>query len=46
VPHRLIVSGHSCRPCRLDGCGGGKVSDCLVSLDPVDVLAAADSLLA
>jgi len=46
VPHRLIVSGHSCRPCRLDGCGGGKVSDCLVSLSPADVLAAADSLLA
>jgi heptosyltransferase-3 len=46
VPHRIIVSGHSCRPCRLDGCGGGKVSDCLVSLSPAEVLAAADSLLA
>jgi heptosyltransferase-3 len=46
VPHRLVVSGHSCRPCRLDGCGGGKVSDCLVSLSPAEVLAAADSLLA
>ncbi len=46
VPHRIVVSDHSCRPCRLDGCGGGKVSDCLVSLRPSDVLAAADSLLA
>jgi heptosyltransferase-3 len=46
VPHRIIVSDHSCRPCRLDGCGGGKVSDCLVSLSPAEVLAAADSLLA
>lgn len=46
VPHRLVVSGHSCRPCRLDGCGGGKVSDCLVTLSPADVLAAADALLA
>lgn len=45
VAHRIIVSGHSCRPCRLDGCGGGKVSDCLVSLQPAEVLAAAESLL-
>jgi heptosyltransferase-3 len=46
VPNRIIVSGHSCRPCRLDGCGGGKISDCLTTLRPADVLAAADSLLA
>ena len=45
--HRVVAStAHSCRPCGLDGCGGGKVSDCLVSL-PVDrVHAALASLLA
>ena len=32
--HRVVASTrHSCRPCGLDGCGGGKVSDCLETLD-------------
>ena len=36
VPHRVVSSrNHSCRPCGNDGCGGGKVSDCLTGL-PVD----------
>ena len=47
VPSRVIVSqDHPCRPCGIDGCGGGKVSDCLVSLPPATVLAAARELLA
>jgi len=36
--HAVVAStGYPCRPCGLDGCGGGKVSDCLESLgeDPV-----------
>jgi len=46
VAHRVVHSAHSCRPCGLDGCGGGKVSDCIVSL-PVDAVhAAARELLA
>jgi heptosyltransferase-3 len=47
VPHRVVVSdAHPCRPCGNDGCGGGKVSECLTTL-PVDrVLAAARELLA
>jgi heptosyltransferase-3 len=46
VEQRLITSSHSCRPCRVDGCGGGKVSECLTLL-PVDaVYAAARELLA
>jgi heptosyltransferase-3 len=33
VPHRIVVSdSHPCRPCDLDGCGGGKVSECLTTL--------------
>ncbi len=36
VAARVIAStAHPCRPCGLDGCGGGKVSDCLTTL-PVD----------
>lgn len=36
VAQRVVVSGaHPCRPCGLDGCGGGKVSECLTTL-PVE----------
>jgi heptosyltransferase-3 len=40
VAHRVVRSAHSCRPCGLDGCGGGKVSECLTTL-PVDAVHAA-----
>lgn len=47
VPHRVVASRtHSCRPCGLDGCGGGKISECLVSLSAESVTHAALSLLA
>jgi heptosyltransferase-3 len=46
VAHRVVHSAHSCRPCGLDGCGGGKVSDCIVSLPVNAVHAAARELLA
>ena len=46
VPHRVITSDHSCRPCGQDGCGGGKISECLTSLPVERVLAAAHELLA
>jgi heptosyltransferase-3 len=46
VAQRVITTRHSCRPCGLDGCGGGKVSECLTTI-PVDpVHAAARELLA
>jgi heptosyltransferase-3 len=47
VTSRVLVSDtHPCRPCGNDGCGGGKVSECLTTL-PVDrVFAAASELLA
>jgi heptosyltransferase III len=36
VEQRVVVShAHPCRPCGIDGCGGGKVSECLTTL-PVD----------
>ena len=40
VPHRVVTSAHTCRPCGLDGCGGSKVSECLTTL-PVDRVHAA-----
>jgi heptosyltransferase-3 len=44
--HRVVTSTHSCRPCGQDGCGGGKLSECLTLL-PVDLVhAAARELLA
>jgi len=44
--HRVVASDrHSCRPCGLDGCGGGKVSDCLVTLEVARVWQAAREML-
>lgn len=46
VPMRVVSSAqHSCRPCGIDGCGGGKVSDCLVSLSVAQVRQAISALL-
>lgn len=46
VPSRVITSGmYPCRPCGHDGCGGGKVSDCLTAIEVEAVLEAAQELL-
>jgi len=46
VPARVVASdAHPCRPCGIDGCGGGKVSECLTTL-PVDRVHAAFVALA
>jgi heptosyltransferase-3 len=47
APVRLITSQlHPCRPCGVDGCGGGKVSDCLTHIPVSTVLTAVEELLA
>jgi heptosyltransferase-3 len=47
VPHRVVASErHPCRPCGNDGCGGGKVSECLTTLPVERVHAAVNELLA
>jgi len=47
VAQRVVVSdAHPCRPCGLDGCGGGKVSECLTALAAGEVHAQFRSLLA
>jgi heptosyltransferase III len=35
---RVVAHPMSCRPCYLDGCGGGKVSDCLHAISVESVL--------
>jgi heptosyltransferase III len=45
VPHRVLKSSHSCRPCGRDGCGGGKRSECLESIEVETAVAAVKSLL-
>jgi lipopolysaccharide heptosyltransferase III len=46
VPARIVTShAHPCRPCGIDGCGGGKVSECLTSLGADDAYAAFMALL-
>ncbi len=47
VAHRIIASTeHPCRPCGIDGCGGGKISECLTTLPVERVHAALVELLA
>ena len=41
----VVSSSHPCRPCGNDGCGGGKISECLTTLDVKRVFAAAERLL-
>jgi heptosyltransferase-3 len=45
VPSKIITSDHTCRPCGNDGCGGGKISECLTSLPVETVLTAVEELL-
>lgn len=45
VRSRVITSDHPCRPCGNDGCGGGKVSECLTGLPVERVLGAINELL-
>lgn len=45
VAHRVVTTNHPCRPCGNDGCGGGKVSECLTTLGVDEVHAAAQDLL-
>jgi heptosyltransferase-3 len=46
VPHRIIASSkHPCRPCGIDGCGGGKISECLTTLPVERVWSALSELI-
>jgi heptosyltransferase-3 len=46
VAHRVVTSAdHPCRPCGIDGCGGGKLSECLATLPAPRVHAALREVL-
>ena len=45
VAHRVVTSDHPCRPCGNDGCGGGKVSECITELAVEGVHASVNELL-
>jgi heptosyltransferase-3 len=45
VPRRLLTEALPCRPCGKDGCGGGKLSECLQLITPERVYAAIQALL-
>ncbi len=45
VNHRTVTLDYSCRPCGVDGCGGSKVSDCLVNIPVEKVKSAVGTLL-
>jgi heptosyltransferase III len=42
---RVLHSNHSCRPCQRDGCGSGKLSECLTSIQVQTVLDAVQQQL-
>ncbi|RMF17302.1 MAG: putative lipopolysaccharide heptosyltransferase III [Gammaproteobacteria bacterium] len=44
-PARVLTLPFSCRPCGQDGCGGGKISECLWQITPEQVVRALEELL-
>ena len=45
VRSRIVTSNHPCRPCGLDGCGQGNVSECLTTIPVEQVLDAVRQVL-
>jgi len=45
VKHTLLAKEYSCRPCGLDGCGNGKLSDCLMAINSKEVISAVENIL-
>ena len=45
VLHEVVTSTHPCRPCGQDGCGSGKVSECLTTIPVTQVMSAVDRVL-
>lgn len=45
VSHRILTSNFTCRPCGQDGCGNGKISDCLQHITPQQVFDAVIELI-
>lgn len=45
VTSKVITLAYACRPCGQDGCGGGKISECLVEIPVNTVFSAVQSLI-
>jgi heptosyltransferase III len=45
IPHRILVSRHSCRPCGFNGCGGGNRSECIEAIPTRSVFEALEQVL-
>ncbi len=45
VRHEVITENYSCRPCNMDGCGSGKISECLQTIEPQRVVRVINNLL-
>lgn len=45
VPHRILKQNIACRPCGWDGCGGGKLSECLTMITVDEAYSAVNALL-
>lgn len=45
VRHEVITENYTCRPCKLDGCGSGKISECLQAIKPPRVVSVINKLL-
>ena len=43
--HLVLTKGFDCQPCGRDGCDGAKISHCLTTISPAEVLAAVDRQL-
>ncbi len=45
IPHRILVSRHSCRPCGFNGCGGGNRSECIEAIPTRNAFEAVEQVL-
>ena len=51
VPHQIVAMSNkdnpsfTCRPCGEDGCGGSKVSSCLLAITSKDIITKTNALL-
>ncbi len=44
VKHIVVTEKYSCRPCNMDGCGSGKISECLHAISSDRVMAAVQEI--
>ncbi len=45
VPQRVVAMDLNCRPCNLEGCGDGMLSECLAGMHPDTIVRATNELL-